>query len=144
MESGGRGWLETVARRLSRDNAMTKDAAALHGALEQAEGYCDLGMREHAWNALEDLRDALRVLPVVLLRRLDCLLGLKHWEKARILGESLARLLPQDAGLWFRLACIRAQRGDEGGAKAAVARCIEIDLGWRRRVLDAPDLAGIW
>lgn len=116
----------------------------LHIPLQQAEGFCDLGMWQQAWDALDGLRDELKAHPAVLSSRLDVLVGMKHWEKALILGKSLARVLPNDEKLWFRLACIHAQLGDMEAAKGAIAKCIDIDPGWRIRVVDEALLVGVW
>lgn len=123
---------------------MNDHADALHKPLQQSEGFCELGMWQHAWDVLDGLPDELRAHPAVLSRRLDVLIGLKHWDKALILGKSLARVMSHDASLWFRLACIHAQLGDVASAKIAISRCIDIDAGWRLRVVDAPELAGVW
>lgn len=123
---------------------MPPDAERPHRVIEQVEGFCELGMWQHAWDLLDDLPDELRVHPDVLSCRLDVLIGLKQWGKALILGKSLVRLMPKDASLWFRLACIQAQLGDMVAAKSAISCCIDIDVGWRLRVVDEPALKGIW
>jgi hypothetical protein len=120
------------------------DAGGLSRALEQAEGYCELRMWESAWNVLEDLPNELRCHPEVLSRRLDCLIGLEHWDKALILGASLSGIMPQRADVWFRLACIRAQGGNIEAAKAALRKCFDIDPGLRLKALHDPMLEALW
>lgn len=121
-----------------------RNASALRTCLDRAEGYCGLGMWESAWNALDELPEELRAHPDVISRRLDVLIGLAHWEKASILGASLAKIMPGRADVWFRVACVQARLGDLGAAKEAIRRCIHIDRGWRLRVLDEPALDGLW
>jgi len=123
---------------------MKDHAQILKSSLGQAEGYCELGMWEQAWNVLDDLPEELRPHPDVISRRLDVLIGLKHWGKALILANSLARITPMRADVWFRLACIQAQLEAVDEAKKAIARCVEIDPDWRARIIAEPALEGVW
>jgi len=123
---------------------MEHHAENLKRKLDQTEGFCELGMWEHAWSALDDLPDDLRAHPDVISRRLDVLIGLMDWNKGLILATSLSKLMPQRADVWFRLACIHARLEVMDDAKKAIARCIEIDPAWRARILAEPALEGVW
>jgi len=65
-------------------------------------------------------------------------------DRAVLLSGSLASILPVRAGVWFRPACIEAQHGELGVAKAAIQRCITIDPEWKLRVINSPALEAVW
>lgn len=119
-------------------------AEQLRSALERCQGYCTLGMWEQAANVLDNLPDDLRTCAEVYECRLEICVGVKNWEHALILAESLVSRFPKRPGPRFRMACALAQLGNLDAARQAVKECSEIASEMRLQMLDEPLLAGIW
>jgi Tfp pilus assembly protein PilF len=51
---------------------------------------------------------------------------------------------PDNATIHFNLGCYLCQLGDNERAKAHVARAVELDLDFRSKALDDPDLEPLW
>ena len=117
---------------------------AIRQAIEKAEGFVTLGMGLEAWETLEDLPTDAKNIPRVLELRLESLVCLRSWEKAEILGDSLAGLMPESIPVWLSLARIRGQLGKRSEALEAVARVTALDASKRLMMLDDPLLAAVW
>lgn len=113
-------------------------------AIEKAEGFVTLGMGIEAWETLEDLPTEAKNIPRVLELRLESLVCLRSWEKAEILGDSLAAIMPASASVWLSLARIRGQLGKREAALEAITRVTALDASKRLGMLDDPLLAGVW
>lgn len=57
--------------------------------LRAAEGFCQLGMWQDAWDELEEIAPEHRAMLPVVLMRLEILIALRHFESAAVLAESL-------------------------------------------------------
>jgi hypothetical protein len=123
---------------------MQDPADQLRSALTKCEGYCELSMWEQAANVLDDLADELRTCAEVYEFRLEICIGVRNWECAVILAESLASRFPHRPAAWFRLACAQAQLGNVDAAKETVKVCSEIDPEMRLRMLNEPLLSSVW
>jgi predicted Zn-dependent protease len=69
--------------------------------LDAALGYLALGMHQDAWEELESLPPELRADDQVLDLRISIYQGLKKWESARVLAESLAKRSPENPHWWI-------------------------------------------
>jgi predicted Zn-dependent protease len=79
--------------------------------LDPFVGYVDLGMYEEANAELEKLPNEIKTHPVVLLARLELLVEMKRWEEGVNLGQSLAKLWPQEFEFRFKAAyCLHELR----------------------------------
>lgn len=119
-------------------------ATVAKAACERAEGYLALGMPLDAWEALESLPSETKVLLPVLELRMECLIAVKSWEKAEILGESLAPRFPHSRPLWLGLARARCQLGRLELAREAVTMAGRADPARKLELLDDPLLAAIY
>jgi hypothetical protein len=104
----------------------------------------ELRRRTEAWELLEDLPTELKNHPRVLELRLESLVCLRSWEKAEILGDSLAVIMPGSVSVWLSLARIRGQIGTREATLEAVTRVTALDASKRLGMLDDPLLAGVW
>lgn len=111
-------------------------------ATDKAEGFLVLGMAVDAWESLEDLPTESKNHPRVLELRLECLVCLQDWQKAEILGDSLAAILPGSVSVWWSLARVRTQLGRREAALEAIGRVVALDASKRLEMLDDPLLAG--
>ena len=69
--------------------------------IHAANGYCELGMWQDAWDELESLPPEDRgTLPVAVMR-VEILKSMKRWESAAILAESLVGKGAQVGGLYL-------------------------------------------
>jgi uncharacterized protein HemY len=112
--------------------------------IEKAESFLVLGMAEDAWETLEDLPSDAKNLPRVLELRLECLVCLREWQKAEILGDSLTGIMPQSVSVWLSLARARAQLGKREAALEAITKVAALDASKRLEMLDDPLLASVW
>jgi hypothetical protein len=62
--------------------------------MEAAHGYHELGMYADAWTVLDDLPPEDKAHPIVMLLRLDILLGMDRWDDAVALGTGACRQWP--------------------------------------------------
>lgn len=69
--------------------------------IHAATGYLNLGMCQEAWDEIETLPPETRTHEVVLKIRIQIYQGLKKWESARVLAESLAKRYPQNPDWWI-------------------------------------------
>lgn len=113
-------------------------------ACKRAEGFLALGMPLEAWEALEDLPSEAKVLRRVLELRMECLVAVKSWDKAEILGESLAPRFPDSRALWLGLARAQCQLGKLDLARMSITMAARADLGRKLDLLDDPLLAAIY
>lgn len=97
-----------------------------------------------AWETSEDLPVELKNAPHVLKLWLECLVCLRLWEKAEVLGESLAGIMPVSVSVWWLLARIRAQLGQRQAALAAIGLVNVLDASKRLEMLDDELLADVW
>lgn len=118
--------------------------SVLGKALEQAEGFLELGMGDQAWEALEDLPTESKNHPRVLELRLQILISLRQWAKAEILGDSLAGLMPRSIAVWIALARAKAQLGKRVEALRAIEQVVEQDPSRRLELVADDLLAGVW
>jgi len=116
---------------------------AIKAAIGKAEGFLVLGMGVDAWESLEALHTEGKIHPRVLELRLEILVHEKEWEKAIILGDSLASLLPNSAAVWMSLARSRTQLGHITEAKEALARAFGLDEKLRLPALSDALLAAL-
>jgi predicted Zn-dependent protease len=91
---------------------------SLPSGFECAQGYFEIGMWNESWNELENMAAECQCHPSVLWLRLKILMGLKDWEKARILGESLCKLWPSRAEFVLDTAFVIEAIGQPEQAKA--------------------------
>jgi len=110
----------------------------INSTIEKAEGFLALGMGVEAWETLEGLPTEAKNLQPVLELRLEILVHEKEWEKAVILGDSLASLLPNSAAVWMSLARARAQLGCFTEAREALQRAFSLDETLRLPALSDP------
>lgn len=75
--------------------------SVLERHLEASRGYLGLGMHQDAWDELESLPPDLRVDVGVVELRIKIYQGLKRWEPARVLAESLAKRSPENPQWWI-------------------------------------------
>jgi len=115
----------------------------IRAAIEKAEGFVTLGMGVEAWETLEDLPTEAKNHPRVLELRVESLICLREWEKAKILGDGIAAALPDSVSLWLSLARARARLGRREAAREAMARVTALDPSKRLEMLDDPLLASV-
>jgi len=70
--------------------------------MEAAHGYHELGMHTDAWTVLDDLPPEDKAHPLVVLLRLDILLGMDRWDDAVALGTGACRQWPVIDGFFFK------------------------------------------
>ncbi len=70
--------------------------------MEAAHGFHELGMYDDAWTVLDDLPPEDKSHPLVVLLRLDILLGLEQWDDAVALGTGACRQWPVIDGFFFK------------------------------------------
>ena len=117
--------------------------------IEKADGLAALGLNGDAWDVLESLLPADRMLPAVLAVQLKICQGLERWE----LGQDVARRIApgdephhREAAGRFHLAHAIAQCASSDVLGARVAVWV-MSLVWpegREVALDSHDLAAIW
>jgi tetratricopeptide (TPR) repeat protein len=90
--------------------------------LEPFVGYLDLGMFHEANEELEKLPPDAKSHPLVLLARLELLVEMKRWEDGAILGQSLAKLWPEQHEAWFKAAYCLHELKRTSEAKATLTR----------------------
>ncbi len=110
-------------------NCVTRNRILLGRAIEEAEGYTDLGMLEHALRALQR-RGAL----VHGNGRACYLLGeslreLARYEEAILPLERSADLIPDDIHVWLALGWCFKRTGQLAKAIEALERAVKIDPG---------------
>lgn len=110
----------------------------IRAAIEKAEGFVTLGMGVEAWETLEDLPTEAKNHPRVLELRVESLICLREWEKAKILGDGIAAALPDSVSLWLSLARARAGLGRREAAREAMTRVRLLDPSRRLEMLDDP------
>ncbi len=72
--------------------------------MEPAHGYYELGMYEDAWTTLDNLPPDEKAHPLIVLLRLDILLGLNRLDDAIALGTSACRQWPVIDGFFLKTA----------------------------------------
>ena len=70
--------------------------------IEAAHGFHELGMHTDAWTVLDDLPPEDKAHPLVVLLRLDILLGMDRWDDAVALGTGACRQWPVVDGFFFK------------------------------------------
>lgn len=102
-----------------------------------------LGIGDEAWETLEDLPTEAKNHPRVLELRVESLVCLREWQKAEILGDSLAAVLSDSVSIWLSLARARAGLGRPEAAREAMKRVTALDASKRLEMLDDPLLASV-
>lgn len=85
--------------------------------MEAAHGYHELGMHIDAWRVLDDLPAEDKAHPLVMLLRLDILLGMDRWDDAVALGTGACRQWPVIDGFFFKTATALIELEDHQKAK---------------------------
>ena len=85
--------------------------------MEAAHGYHELGMHIDAWTALDDLPAEDKAHPLVMLLRLDILLGMDRWDDAVALGTGACRQWPVLDGFFLKTATALIELEDHQKAK---------------------------
>jgi len=101
-------------------------------------------MAVEAWETLEDLPSEAKNHPRVLELRVEILCDEEEWEKAEILADSLTRIMPNAALVWFELALARVNLGKLDEGKAALKRAFELEPLLRQTALMEEAFSGIW
>lgn len=70
--------------------------------IEAAHGFHELGLHHDAWTVLDDLPPEDKAHPLVLLLRLDILLGMDRWDDAVALGTGACRQWPVIDGFFLK------------------------------------------
>jgi predicted Zn-dependent protease len=85
--------------------------------IEAAHGYHELGMYSDAWMVLDDLPPEDKAHPLVVLLRLDILLGMDRWDDAVALGTGACRQWPVIDGFFLKTATALMELQDHPKAK---------------------------
>ena len=81
-----------------------KWAQGVREKMEPAHGYYELGMFDDAWKTLDDLPPEDKAHPLVVLLRLDVLIGLDRLDDAITLGTGACRQWPVIDGFFLKTA----------------------------------------
>ena len=81
-----------------------KWAQGVREKMEPAHGYYELGMFDDAWKTLDDLPPEDKKHPLVVLLRLDVLIGLDRLDEAIALGTGACRQWPVIDGFFLKTA----------------------------------------
>jgi len=85
--------------------------------MEAAHGYHELGMYTDAWTVLDDLPPEDKAHPLVVLLRLDILVGMDRWDDAVALGTGACRQWPVIDGFFLKTATALIELRDYQKAK---------------------------
>lgn len=119
-----------------------KGTNTIDDAIGQAEGYLTRGMAMDALKTLKGLPAGIENDQRVLELQLECLCHQFAWEETVRLCESVTAELSPLALFWLGVA--RCQCGDVLEARRALGRAIELDAGFRERIVSEPLLESIW
>lgn len=72
--------------------------------LEYASGFIELGMLDEVSDELESIAFTDRLLPAVLLTRIELSMEAKHWDMVIDLGRALTKQCPEHERPWIALA----------------------------------------
>jgi predicted Zn-dependent protease len=86
--------------------------------MEAAHGFHELGMYDDAWTVLDDLPPEDKSHPLVVLLRMDILLGLERWDDAVALGTGACRQWPVIDGFFLKTVTALMELHDYRKAKA--------------------------
>jgi len=74
----------------------------VRAVMEPAQGFLDLGMFDDAWKALDDLLPEDKAHPLVVLLRMDILMGLRRFDDAVAIGTGACRQWPVLDGFFVK------------------------------------------
>src|SRR3954471_2976561 len=108
------------------DFLVTQNRILLTRAIEEAEGYTDLGMLEHALSALQRRGALVHGNGRACFLLGESLRELKRYEEALLLLERSADLIPDDIHVWLALGCCYKRTGQLAKAINALERAVEV------------------
>lgn len=106
---------------------MTQNRILLTRAIEEAEGYIDLGMLEHALRALERRGSLVHANGRACYMLGEALRELSRYEEALGPLERSADLIPDDIHVWLALGWCYKRTGQIGKAIEALERALLVD-----------------
>ena len=106
---------------------MTQNRILLTRAIEEAEGYIDLGMLEHALRALERRGSLVHANGRACYMLGEALRELSRYEEALGPLERSADLIPDDIHVWLALGWCYKRTGQIGKAIESLERALLVD-----------------
>jgi tetratricopeptide (TPR) repeat protein len=111
------------------DKAVTRNRILLTRAIEEAEGYAELGMREHALRALQKRGSLVHGNGRACYLLGETLRDLSRYEEALLPLERSADLLPDDIHVLLALGWCYKRTGQLGKAIESLEKAVRIDPG---------------
>lgn len=106
---------------------VTRNRILLTRAIEEAEGYTELGMLEHALRALQRRGSLVHGNPRACYLLGEALRDLDRYEEALLPLERSADLMPDDIHVWLALGWCYKRTGQLAKAIESLERAVKID-----------------
>ncbi len=108
---------------------MSRNRLQLRRAIEEAEGYLELGMREHALTALERRSTLVHTNGRACYLWGETLRELARYDEALLPLERSADLVPDDIHVWLALGWCYKRTGKLSKAIEALEQAVAVDPG---------------
>ena len=121
------GW--TTGARKIKESSMSRNRLLLRRAVEEAEGYLELGLKEHALRALQHRGTLVHSNGRACYLMGETLRELARYQEALFPLERSADLIPDDIHVWLALGWCYKRTGQLSKAIEALEHAAEVDPG---------------